>query len=426
MKNQRKRMKNPRIRTDGYAKDIVYSLEIDRIRANSAQPRRDFDIDSIVKLADSIRRYGILQPLSVRRVSKAQVQAETGSRSVTEHHARTSIVADLLSATVVEEAETPRDVHTPPLSSDVSREAQQKGANLFGFCEGGGLPCDSEPVLVSRETQQEKANLFGFCEGGGLPCDSEPMLVSRETLPLQLKIDGEFEPLVAFGRQKEAEPTKNRGVLPSDDCRYELVAGERRLRAAKMLGLRHVPCIIVDVDDAISAELALVENMLRENLNMFEQAAAFDHLAKQYGFTQEEIAVKLSLSQSAVANKIRLLKLTDGERQLIMETGLTERHARAFLRISDPILRENCIFHVINARLNVSETDKYISTLLAEPADCHASEKENRITLTPERLCSNIYKFINRVQGASGDILAVDRRSDGGNVVITLTVRKGS
>lgn len=397
MKNQRKRMKNPRIRTDGYAKDIVYSLEIDRIRANSAQPRRDFDIDSIVKLADSIRRYGILQPLSVRRVSKAQAQAETGSQSVAEHHARTSIVADLLSATVVEEAETPRDVHTPPLSSDVSRETQQKGANSSGFRGGGGLPCNSEP-----------------------------MLVSRETLPLQLKIDGEFEPLVAFGRQKEAEPTKNRGVLPSDDCQYELVAGERRLRAAKMLGLRHVPCIIVDVDDAISAELALVENMLRENLNMFEQAAAFDHLAKQYGFTQEEIAVKLSLSQSAVANKIRLLKLTDGERQLIMESGLTERHARAFLRISDPILRENCIFHVINARLNVSETDKYISTLLAEPADCHASEKENRITLTPERLCSNIYKFINRVQGASGDILAVDRRSDGGNVVITLTVRKGS
>lgn len=395
MKSQRKRMKNPRIRTDGYAKDIVYSLEIDRIRANSAQPRRDFDVDSIVKLADSIRRYGILQPLSVRRVAKEQVGAET-PRADSEHHARKNIVADLLSATAAEEMEAPAKDTAVLLLEDVSCETRQDAAAISLF---EGDDCS-------------------FC-ADDLGC------VSRETLPLQLKIDGESEPFGAFGRVDVGKSMK-RSVLPPEDCQYELVAGERRLRAAKMLGLRHVPCIIVDVDDSISAELALVENMLRENLNMFEQAAAFDHLAKKFGFTQEEIAAKLSLSQSAVANKIRLLRLTEGERQLIMESGLTERHARAFLRISEPILRENCIFHVINNRLNVSETDKYISALLAEPTERRTAEKENRITLTPERLCSNIYKFINRVQGASGDILAVDRRSDGENVVITLTVRKGS
>ena len=395
MKSQRKRMKNPRIRTDGYAKDIVYSLEIDRIRANSAQPRRDFDVDSIVKLADSIRRYGILQPLSVRRVAKEQVGAET-PHADSEHHARKNIVADLLSVTAAEEMEVPAKDTAVLLLEDVSRETR-RGAAAISLFEGDDC---------------------SFC-ADDLGC------VSRETLPLQLKIDGESEPFGAFGRVDTGKIMK-RSVLPPEDCQYELVAGERRLRAAKMLGLRHVPCIIVDVDDSISAELALVENMLRENLNMFEQAAAFDHLAKKFGFTQEEIAAKLSLSQSAVANKIRLLRLTEGERQLIMESGLTERHARAFLRISEPILRENCIFHVINNRLNVSETDKYISALLAEPTERRTAEKENRITLTPERLCSNIYKFINRVQGASGDILAVDRRSDGDNVVITLTVRKGS
>ena len=194
-----------------------------------------------------------------------------------------------------------------------------------------------------------------------------------------------------------------------------------------MLGMRYVPCIIVDVNDAISAELALVENMLRENLNMFEQASAFAHLADKYSFTQEEIAAKMSLSQSAVANKIRLLKLSETERELIMDADLTERHARAFLRISDSHLREDCIRHVIDNKLNVSETDKYIANILAranEPQPQKPAEPAPQPS--PEKLCSNIYKFISRMQSASGNYLIVNRRSDDKNVIITLTVRKGS
>ena len=191
-----------------------------------------------------------------------------------------------------------------------------------------------------------------------------------------------------------------------------------------MLGLREVPCIIVNVNDALSAELALVENMLRENLNMFEQAEAFAHLSERYSLTQEEIAAKMSLSQSAVANKIRLLKLDEEERALIMESGLAERHARAFLRVTDSALRESCIRTVIERHLNVNDTDKYITAILERPQTAEGSVEEKHPS--PDKLCANIYKFINRMQTVSGNYLIVNRRSDDKNVVITLTVRKGS
>ena len=133
----------------------------------------------------------------------------------------------------------------------------------------------------------------------------------------------------------------------------------------------------------------------------------------------------MSLSQSAVANKIRLLKLSAEERELIMEAELTERHARAFLRVTDAPLRASCIRTVIERRMNVSETDKYITAALEKLAapeiDAPAETRPS-----PDKLCANIYKFINRMQATSGNYLIVNRRSDSKNVVITLTVRKGS
>ena len=388
MKNQRKRMKNPRIRSDGYAKDIVYSLEIDRIRANTAQPRRDFDIESIIKLADSVRRYGILQPLSVRRVTADKPRQESNKRK--------NIVADVLSASLglMQEQQPSTEPSTPVDGLWFSREKNSRDSLQLR------IP-DTVPAKKSRyeddPQEDEELPLFHFPE---LPILEQP--------PKNATADSVF--------------------LPDDTCQYELVAGERRLRAAKMLGMRYVPCIIVDVNDAISAELALVENMLRENLNMFEQASAFAHLADKYSFTQEEIAAKMSLSQSAVANKIRLLKLSETERELIMDADLTERHARAFLRVSDSHLREDCIRHVIDNKLNVSETDKYIANFLARANEPQPPQKsaEPAPQPSPEKLCSNIYKFISRMQSTSGNYLIVNRRSDDKNVIITLTVRKGS
>ncbi len=151
---------------------------------------------------------------------------------------------------------------------------------------------------------------------------------------------------------------------PEDIYGYELIAGERRLRAAKMLGYLTVPCIIMDVDDQISAELAIIENLLREDLNMFEQAYGFKKLIENHHMTQEEVARKMSLSQSAVANKLRLLRLSYEEQKLILETALTERHARAALRIETTPKRLEVIQHIADNRLNVQESERYIEDIL--------------------------------------------------------------
>ena len=153
-------------------------------------------------------------------------------------------------------------------------------------------------------------------------------------------------------------PTTAEGV------KYEIIAGERRYRAAMQAGMDQLPCIIINVDDRTSAELALIENIQREGLNMFEQAGAIAALIDLYGMTQEQIAAHLSASQSYVANKLRLLRLSPEERETVLSTHLSERHARALLRISDRELRASILDHIIENRLSVSRTEDYIDRRL--------------------------------------------------------------
>ena len=120
---------------------------------------------------------------------------------------------------------------------------------------------------------------------------------------------------------------------------FELISGERRLRAAKLAGLRSVPCIIVDISDERSAVLALIENIQRSDLNFFEEAEAISILIKEYGMTQEDAAIRLGMAQSTIANKLRLLKLTSIERKMIISNNLSERHARALLKLDDADIR---------------------------------------------------------------------------------------
>lgn len=153
-------------------------------------------------------------------------------------------------------------------------------------------------------------------------------------------------------------PTTAEGV------KYEIIAGERRYRAAMQAGMDQLPCIIINVDDRTSAELALIENIQREGLNMFEQAGAIAALIDLYGMTQEQIAAHLSASQSYVANKLRLLRLSPEERETVLSAHLSERHARALLRISDRELRASILDHIIENRLSVSRTEDYIDRRL--------------------------------------------------------------
>ena len=135
---------------------------------------------------------------------------------------------------------------------------------------------------------------------------------------------------------------------------YELVSGERRLRAAKEAGLRQIPAVVIDTTARQSAIYAILENIQRQDLSVFEEARALRCLITEWGVTQEEAAQKLGKAQSTIANKLRLLALTDAEQQLIVKSGLTERHARALLKVPTPEKRMETLKYAIRSHLNVS------------------------------------------------------------------------
>lgn len=173
---------------------------------------------------------------------------------------------------------------------------------------------------------------------------------------------------------------------------YELVAGERRLRAAKELGWKHVPCIITDIAEEKSAEISIIENLIREDLNIFEQAMAIEALIDTYSLTQEQIAEKLSASQSYIANKLRLLRFSQEEREIILANQLTERHARALLRISDQNVRQSFLAKIIRTQLNVTSTEVLIGEYLA-----NNNNQEKSQTTPPQKTLSSLYNSIKRV-----------------------------
>lgn len=145
---------------------------------------------------------------------------------------------------------------------------------------------------------------------------------------------------------------------------YELVAGERRLRAAKMAGLEKVPCIQVDCGAPDAACLALLENLQRQDLDFIEEAKGLATLIRQYGLRQEELALRLGKSQSAVANKLRILKLPGTLLYVIREAGLTERHARALLTLPTEADQVAVLEKIVADGLNVKQTEAYIKQYL--------------------------------------------------------------
>lgn len=145
---------------------------------------------------------------------------------------------------------------------------------------------------------------------------------------------------------------------------FELVAGERRLRAAVMAGIGKVPCVIIKCTDKDSAVYALIENIQRKDLGMFEQARGIARLIRKYGLTQEQAAISLGKKQSTIANKLRLLKLTFDEQEWIASADLSERHARALLRIDDEIVRREALSRIISENFNISQTEAFITDIL--------------------------------------------------------------
>ena len=204
-----------------------------------------------------------------------------------------------------------------------------------------------------------------------------------------------------------AESIRQYGVLNPLTVRrtanggYELVAGERRLRAARVAGLTDVPCLLINADGEDSSVIALVENLQRRDLDFFEEANGFKRLIEQFGLTQEEAARKVGKTQSAVANKLRLLRLSQQNMELIRCNNLTERHARALLRLNDEADRINVTNYIIEHELNVSRTEEYIDEFLKakeNPQPVVESESGKRVV----RLFKDVRFFLNTLNRAVG------------------------
>lgn len=188
---------------------------------------------------------------------------------------------------------------------------------------------------------------------------------------------------------------------------YELVAGERRLRAAIQAGLATVPAVVVQADDSRSAQLALAENLLRENLSCFEQAQAIQRLIEAYGLTQQQVADRLGLQQSTVANKLRLLRLSSTARQIVEAGNLTERHARAALRLLGEESQEKALAVMARKGMTVARADQYISDLLMDKP----TKKGRRLLRADVRICLNSIEHAISVMRGSG-VKALSNRAE--------------
>lgn len=181
---------------------------------------------------------------------------------------------------------------------------------------------------------------------------------------------------------------------------FELIAGERRLRAAKVCGCNEVPCIVLDVNERCSAIFALVENIQREDLNFFEEASAIEKLIDLYGMTQEDAAIKLGKAQSTVANKLRLLRFSESERELIVQNNLTERHARALLKLATGEDRLSVLNKIIQHNLNVERTEQIINLYIEEKDRANSLRKRSPFFRDVRLFVNTINRAIETMQAA--------------------------
>ncbi len=237
------------------------------------------------------------------------------------------------------------------------------------------------------------------------------------------------------GLRELSESIKQYGVLQPLTIRkrlgggYELVAGERRLRASRIAGLNEVPCIVIGADEKQSSLIALVENLQRCDLDFFEEAEGLQRLIYQFGLSQEEAARRIGKSQSAVANKLRLLRHPPEMIESIRENGLTERHARALLRLEAIEDRKIALETIVSRHLNVSQTDEYIDDYLT-----HSGQEKDEPTPKERMRTLYVFKdlrlFLNTVTRAvdtmrrSGVGAEMNRTDGPDGMVVTIKIPK--
>lgn len=209
-------------------------------------------------------------------------------------------------------------------------------------------------------------------------------------------------------------------VTPAEGERYLLIAGERRLRAARMAKLEEVPVIISEYTTQQIAEIALIENLQREDLHYLEEAEGYEQLMSQFRLTQEAMAARVGKNQSTIANKLRLLRLSIAVRKVLVDAGLSERHARALLKLDDDTKRLEVLEVIIARNYSVRQTEDYINKLL----DDKQQEKRKRLVIVNDvRIYLNSIKQVVSAIKNVGIPVNMEHSIDGDDVVINVRIK---
>lgn len=205
---------------------------------------------------------------------------------------------------------------------------------------------------------------------------------------------------------------------------YMLIAGERRLRAAKLANVSTVPVIVSEYTSQQIAEIALIENLQREDLHYLEEADGYEKLMTQFQLTQESMASRVGKKQSTIANKLRLLKLTDNVRTLLKRENLTERHARALLRLPEEQDQLSVIGEILKNGLNVRQTETYVEHYLEENQHAGRLKKTKRLMIIQDvRIYLNSIKQIAKSMEGSGIPVKVEQVFEGDDLIVTLHIK---
>lgn len=210
-------------------------------------------------------------------------------------------------------------------------------------------------------------------------------------------------------------------VAPSSDGTYLLIAGERRLRASKMAKLTEVPVIISEYTSQQIAEIALIENLQREDLHFLEEAEGYEKLMSEFHLTQDAMAARVGKKQSTIANKLRLLRLSTQVREIIRESGLTERHARALLKLDSEEQQLQVLTVIVSKGFSVRQTEEYIAKLLSTE-EKQAKKKRILIVNDIRIYLNSIKQVVNAIKDV-GIPVNMEQDVDGDDVVVSLRIR---
>ena len=256
-----------------------------------------------------------------------------------------------------------------------------------------------------------------------------------QTLPIHLIGPGKYQPRQEFDQEaleELGESIKTHGLLQPVVVRrgaigYELIVGERRLRACRHLGWEVIPAIVRDVEDREAAELSLIENLQRSDLHVFEVAEGYERLLTEFALTQEELATKLGISQANIANKIRLLKLPSQVREIISREMLSERHGRALLRLDHLEQQLRALEKIVAGDLSVKQTEELVTSLVDPRSAKRKRDKpegKRKLIIKDLRLFTNSVRQLTDTLQSSGLVVKVDERENDDIYEIVVTVQK--